>query len=45
VFPIVLIPVYAVPRAFLLHSFSLIGLLRTRAPQPREALQFGAAPL
>jgi hypothetical protein len=45
VFPIVLIPVYAVPRAFLLHSFSLIGLLRTRAPQPREVLQYGAAPL
>lgn len=28
VFPIVLIPVYAVPRAFLLHSYSLIGLIR-----------------
>jgi hypothetical protein len=32
VFPIVLIPVYAVPRAFLLHSYSLIGLLRHPAP-------------
>jgi hypothetical protein len=29
VFPIVLIPIYAVPRAFLIHSYSLIGLLRT----------------
>jgi hypothetical protein len=28
VFPIVLIPIYAVPRAFLIHSYSLIGLLR-----------------
>jgi hypothetical protein len=27
-FPIVLVPVYAVPRAFLVHSYSLIGLLR-----------------
>ena len=26
-FPIVLIPTYAVPRAFLIHSYSLIGLL------------------
>ena len=28
VFPIVLIPVYAVPRGFLVHSYSLIGLFR-----------------
>jgi len=35
VFPIVLIPIYAVPRAFLIHSFSLIGLLRKRAPAPK----------
>jgi hypothetical protein len=28
VFPIVLIPTYAVPRAFLVHSYSLIALLR-----------------
>jgi len=28
VFPIVLIPIYAVPRAFLVHSYSLIGLRR-----------------
>jgi hypothetical protein len=34
VFPFVLIPVYAVPRAFLLHSYSLIGLLRNGARQP-----------
>jgi hypothetical protein len=27
VFPIVLIPTYAVPRSFLIHSYSLIGLL------------------
>src|SRR5215467_4100185 len=46
VFPIVLIPVYAVPRAFLIHSFSLIGLLRksSRPPKPAEALHYGAAP-
>jgi hypothetical protein len=45
VFPIVLIPVYAVPRAFLIHSFSLIGLLRksSRPPKPSEALHYGAA--
>jgi len=40
VFPIVLIPVYAVPRAFLLHSYSLIGLLRQ--PAPAETLHNGA---
>jgi hypothetical protein len=28
VFPIVLIPTYAVPRSFLIHSYSLVGLLR-----------------
>ena len=46
VFPIVLIPVYAVPRAFLIHSFSLIGLLRksSRPRKPIEALHHGAAP-
>ena len=38
VFPIVLIPVYAVPRAFLIHSFSLIGLLR-KSSRPPEADQ------
>jgi hypothetical protein len=33
VFPIVLIPTYAVPRSFLIHSYSLIGLLRKTSPQ------------
>jgi len=44
VFPIVLIPVYAVPRAFLIHSYSLIGLLRKTSPQSqsREAFHYGA---
>lgn len=44
VFPIVLIPVYAVPRAFLIHSYSLIGLLRktSRQSYSREAFQYGA---
>jgi hypothetical protein len=37
VFPLVLIPVYGVPRAFLIHSYSLIGLLRKTSPQPRPA--------
>ncbi|HMK71305.1 MAG TPA: hypothetical protein VK442_10085 [Xanthobacteraceae bacterium] len=27
-FPIVMIPIYGVPRAFLIHSYSMIGLLR-----------------
>ena len=27
VFPLVLIPIYAVPRAFLIHSYSLFGLI------------------
>jgi hypothetical protein len=38
VFPIVLIPTYAVPRAFLVHSYSLIGLLRktSRNSAPAE---------
>jgi hypothetical protein len=41
VFPIVLIPVYAVPRAFLVHSYSLLGLLRetSRRPEPIEVVQ------
>jgi hypothetical protein len=40
VFPIVLIPTYAVPRAFLVHSYSLIGLLRktSRHSAPAELL-------
>jgi hypothetical protein len=37
VFPIVLIPVYGVPRGFLIHSYSLIGLLRKTSQQPRRA--------
>jgi hypothetical protein len=45
VFPIILIPVYAVPRAFLLHSYSLIGLLKetSRPPKPTESLHYGVA--
>jgi hypothetical protein len=45
VFPIVLIPIYAVPRAFLIHSYSLIGLLRktSRHPETRDSLPYGAA--
>jgi hypothetical protein len=45
VFPIVLIPIYAVPRAFLVHSYSLIGLLRktSRQPRPAESLHYGLA--
>jgi len=44
VFPIVLIPIYAVPRAFLVHSYSLIGLVRKTSQQPRraESLHYGA---
>ena len=44
VFPIVLIPIYAVPRAFLIHSYSLIGLLRktSRQPQSPDALPYGS---
>jgi hypothetical protein len=43
VFPIVLIPVYAVPRAFLIHSYSLIGLRRKTSQLPRraESLDYG----
>ena len=43
VFPLVLIPAYGVPRAFLIHSYSLIGLLRKTSQQPRraEALNYG----
>jgi hypothetical protein len=45
VFPIVLIPIYAVPRAFLIHSYSLIGLLRktSRRPASTDPLHDGAA--
>lgn len=43
VFPLVLIPAYGVPRAFLIHSYSLIGLLRKTSQQPRrtESLDYG----
>jgi hypothetical protein len=43
VFPVVLIPAYGVPRAFLIHSYSLIGLLRRTSQQPRraESLDYG----
>ncbi|MDE3109875.1 MAG: hypothetical protein KGL02_08035 [Acidobacteriota bacterium] len=37
VFPLVLIPAYGVPRSLLIHSFSLIGLLRKTSEQPRHA--------
>jgi hypothetical protein len=37
VFPIVMIPVYSVPRGFLIHSYSLIGLLKNTAKQPSPA--------
>ncbi len=44
VFPIVLIPIYAVPRAFLIHSYSLIGLLRkTSRTSQGEALHYDVA--
>jgi hypothetical protein len=38
VFPTVLIPTYAVPRAFLVHSYSLIGLLR-KTPRPSASAE------
>ncbi len=43
VFPTVLIPVYGVPRAILIHSYSLIGLLRdaSRRPKRTESLHYG----
>jgi hypothetical protein len=43
VFPLVLIPAYAVPRAFLIHSYSLFGLLpRTwRRSAPADSLHYG----
>ena len=43
VLPVVLIPAYGVPRAFLIHSYSLIGLLRKTSQQPRraESLRYG----
>ena len=46
VFPIVLIPIYAVPRAFLVHSYSLIGLLRktSRHSGAAESRDYEAVP-
>jgi hypothetical protein len=45
VFPIVLIPIYAVPRAFLIHSYSLVGLLGKTSRRPATAQSLdGAAP-
>jgi hypothetical protein len=43
VFPTVMIPVYGVARGFLIHSYSLIGLVRktSRQPQPEAGLQYG----
>jgi hypothetical protein len=42
VFPTVLVPTYAVPRAFLVHSYSLMGLLRKtpRESAPAEPLPY-----
>lgn len=37
VFPLVLIPAYGVPRSLLIHSYSLIGLLRKTSPESRRA--------
>ncbi len=41
-FPLVLIPAYGVPRALLIHSYSLVGLLRNTSQPPRreEARQY-----
>ena len=36
VFPTVLLPIYAVPRELLVHSYSLIGLLRDSSRQPKR---------
>jgi hypothetical protein len=43
VFPTVLIPVYGGPHAFLIYSYSLIGLLRRTSQRPRraESLHYG----
>lgn len=42
-FPLVLIPAYGVPRSLLIHSYSLIGLLRKTSRQSRrmESLHYG----
>jgi len=43
VFPLVLIPTYAVPRALMIHSYSLVGLLRNSSHQsaPAASLHYG----
>lgn len=41
VFPLVMIPTFAVPRAFLLHSYSLVGLRRNTAD---ESVREGSRP-
>lgn len=38
VFPLVLIPVYGVPRSLLIHSYSLIGLLRKKESRREHAI-------
>ena len=38
VFPTVLIPIYGVPRAFLIHSYCLIGLLRNISQAPNRSI-------
>jgi hypothetical protein len=45
VFPIVMIPIYAVPRAFLIHSYSLIGLLRKSSATAERVTSAGLAPI
>lgn len=37
VFPTVLIPVYGVPRSFLIHSYPLIGLFRRSSHPAKQA--------
>ncbi|HEV2485503.1 MAG TPA: hypothetical protein VGT08_08220 [Terracidiphilus sp.] len=44
VFPLVLIPAYGVPRAFLIHSYSLIGLVRNSAWRRERAIANTAKP-
>ena len=43
-FPIVLIPIYGVPRSFLIHSYSLIGLLSKTLEQPQPAEELYGRP-
>ncbi|HJT71712.1 MAG TPA: hypothetical protein VJ731_16045 [Terriglobales bacterium] len=43
VFPLALVPAYGVSRSLLIHSYSLVGLLRKTSEQPRraESLHYG----